>query len=44
MQRLRGEKMIASRERTVEFIDASAMQAIAHYQPQSIAPIPQPER
>jgi CRP-like cAMP-binding protein len=44
MQRLRAEKLIANRERTVEFIDASAMQALAHYQPQALAPIPQPER
>lgn len=44
MQRLRAEKLIANREHTVEFIDASAMQALAHYQPQSLAPIPQQER
>ena len=44
MQRLRAEKLIANREHTVEFIDASAMQALAHYQPQALAPIPQPER
>src|SRR5581483_8683625 len=34
MQRLRAEKLIADRERTVEFIDAAAMQALAHFQPQ----------
>jgi len=44
MQRLRAEKLIANREHTVEFIDASAMQALAHYQPQALAPIPQQER
>lgn len=44
MQRLRAEKLIANREHKVEFIDASAMQALAHYQPQALAPIPQPER
>ena len=44
MQRLRAEKLIANREHAVEFIDASAMQALAHYQPQALAPIPQQER
>ncbi len=44
MQRLRAEKLIADRERTVEFVDAPAMQALAHYQPQLLAPIPLPER
>ena len=44
MQRLRAEKLIANREHTVEFTDASAMQALAHYQPQALAPIPQQER
>jgi CRP-like cAMP-binding protein len=44
MQRLRAEKLIANRERTVEFVDADAMHALAHYQPQALAPIPQPER
>jgi CRP-like cAMP-binding protein len=42
MQRLRAEKLIADRARTVEFIDTAAMQALAHYQPQALAPIPQP--
>jgi CRP-like cAMP-binding protein len=32
MQRLRGEKLIAGSERRVEFVDASAMQALAHHQ------------
>jgi hypothetical protein len=44
MQRLRGEKLIADRERSVEFIDAPAMQALAHYQPLIAAPIPPPTR
>jgi len=44
MQRLRAEKLIADRARTIEFIDAAAMQALAHYQPQALAPIPQPAR
>ncbi len=44
MQRLRAEKLIADKERTVEFVDASALQALAHFQPQSLAPIPQPIR
>ena len=44
MQRLRAEKLIANRDHSVEFIDASAMQALAHYQPQALAPIPPPER
>jgi CRP-like cAMP-binding protein len=44
MQRLRAEKLIANREHMVEFVDASAMQALAHFQPQALAPIPQPER
>jgi len=40
MQRLRAEKLIADRGRMIEFTDAAAMQALAHYQPQVIAPIP----
>jgi len=44
MQRLRAEKLIADRGRMIEFTDAAAMQALAHYQPQSLAPIPQPIR
>jgi CRP-like cAMP-binding protein len=44
MQRLRGEKLIADRERIVEFIDAPAMQALAHYQPLVATPIPPPAR
>ncbi len=44
MQRLRADKLIADRARTVEFIDPTAMQALAHFQPQALAPIPQPTR
>lgn len=44
MQQLRSEKLISDREHMVEFIDASAMQALAHYQPQALAPIPAPAR
>jgi hypothetical protein len=40
MQRLRGEKLIAGSERRVECIDASAMQTLAHYQPQNLTPVP----
>jgi hypothetical protein len=40
MQRLRAEKLITDRERMVEFLDAPAMQTLAHYQPQSLTPIP----
>lgn len=44
MQRLRAEKLIADRAHTVEFIDTTAMHALAHYQPQILTPIPQPQR
>jgi len=44
MQRLRAEKLITDRERMVEFIDAPAMQTLAHYQPQALAPIPLADR
>ncbi len=44
MQQLRSEKLIADRERVVEFLDADAMQSLAHYQPQALAPIPLPAR
>jgi CRP-like cAMP-binding protein len=40
MQRLRAEKLITDHERMVEFLDAPAMQTLAHYQPQSLTPIP----
>jgi hypothetical protein len=36
----RSEKLIAGSERRVKFVDASAMQALAHYQPQNLAPVP----
>ena len=42
MQQLRSEKLIATRERLVEFLDAGALQALAHYQPMALAPIPPP--
>jgi CRP-like cAMP-binding protein len=44
MQRLRSEKLIAGSERRVEFIDVGAMQALAHYQPYELVPIPPPAR
>ena len=44
MQQLRAEKLIANSERVVEFLDAEAMQSLAHYQPQALAPIPWPVR
>ncbi|MEP7030966.1 MAG: Crp/Fnr family transcriptional regulator [Pseudolabrys sp.] len=40
MQRLRLEKLIADSERVVRFLDAGAMEALAHYQPLALAPIP----
>jgi CRP-like cAMP-binding protein len=40
MQQLRREKLIADSERVIEFLDADAMQSLAHYQPQALAPIP----
>ena len=42
MQQLRSEKLIADSERVVRFLDASAMQALAHFQPLAMAPIPPP--
>jgi len=42
MQRLRSEKLIAGSERQVEFVDPGAIRALAHYQPQKLAPIPLP--
>jgi CRP-like cAMP-binding protein len=42
MQKLRSEKLIADSERVVRFLDASALQALAHYQPIALAPIPPP--
>jgi CRP-like cAMP-binding protein len=43
MQQLRSEKLITDSERQIEFIDIGAIQALAHYQPQEIAPIPLPK-
>lgn len=42
MQRLRSEKLIADSERVVRFLDVGALQALAHYQPMTLAPIPPP--
>ena len=44
MQQLRSEKLISDSDRVVEFLDADAMQTLAHYQPQALAPIPLPAR
>jgi hypothetical protein len=43
MQRLRSEHLIADSDRKIEFIDVGALQALAHYQPQELAPIPLPK-
>ena len=40
MQQLRAEKLIADSERVIEFLDSAAIQTLAHYQPQALAPIP----
>ncbi len=40
MQQLRSEKLIADSERVIEFLDSAAIQTLAHYQPQALAPIP----
>jgi len=40
LQQLRAEKLIADSDRTVEFLDPEALQALAHYQPQALLPIP----
>ncbi|MGH6728210.1 MAG: Crp/Fnr family transcriptional regulator [Pseudolabrys sp.] len=42
MQQLRRENLIANTERVIEFLDAGAMQSLAHYQPQAMTPIPPP--
>ncbi len=42
MQQLRKEKLIANSERVIEFLDADALQTLAHFQPQSLVPIPPP--
>lgn len=42
MQRLRSEKLIAGSERRVEFGDLGALQSLAHYQPQTLTPVPTP--
>ena len=40
MQELRSEKLIADKVRQIEFVDAEALQTLAHYQPLDIVPIP----
>jgi len=40
MQQLRAEKLIANNERKVEFVDPAAMQVLAHFQPQTLVPLP----
>jgi CRP-like cAMP-binding protein len=40
MQQLRAEKLIAKSGRMVEFVDPAAMQALAHYQPLALVPLP----
>jgi CRP-like cAMP-binding protein len=42
MQRLRKEKLITDSDRVIEFLDADAMQTLAHFQPQALTPIPRP--
>jgi len=44
MQQLRGEKLIADRDRVIEFLDFGAIQTLAHYQPQALAAIPREAR
>ena len=39
MQQLRAEKLIADRERVVAFLNVDALQTLAHFQPQELAPI-----
>jgi CRP-like cAMP-binding protein len=41
MQQLRAEKLIVDEERQIELIDPEAMQALAHFQPLALTPIPQ---
>jgi hypothetical protein len=40
MQQLRSEKLITSRSRMVDFDDMPRLQTLAHYQPLTVAPIP----
>ncbi len=44
MQQLRAEKLIVDSDRVVEFVDADALQSLAHYQPQALVPIPLPTK
>ncbi len=43
IQRLRSERLIADSDRKIEFIDVDALQALAHYQPHELAPVPLPK-
>jgi CRP-like cAMP-binding protein len=43
-QQLRADGLIAARERTVELLDAAALQTLAHFQPMFLAPIPLPTK
>lgn len=44
LQRLRAEKLIADSQRTIKFLNADAMQALAQFQPLVMAPIPPPSK
>ncbi len=44
MQRLRAEKLIASTDHSIEFLDHKAMEALAQYQPLALVPIPPPAK
>jgi CRP-like cAMP-binding protein len=44
MQQLRSEKLIADSERVLKFLDATSLQALAHYQPLAMTPIPPPAK
>lgn len=43
MQQLRSEKLIAGSDRQIEFTNAGAIHAVAHYQPRELAPVPLPK-
>jgi|SRR6185369_530198 len=44
MQQLRSERLIADSDRQVEFVDLASLQALGHYQPQALTPIPLPTK
>jgi CRP-like cAMP-binding protein len=44
MQQLRAEKLIASSGRVIQLVDSKALEALAHYQPQALTPIPPPAK